>query len=209
VVWPVAWIAGLVLAAGCSRGPARVAAPALNPHAGRDALALYDANGEGKISGEELDKVPALRYALERLDTDGDGGVSAAEIDQRVQTWRESQLGLITVLFQVNLDGAPLEGARLRLDPEPFLGDKLKPAEGVTGPEGSAFVSLAKEDLPDPLLEGVAAGWYRIRITQETNGDPVVPERYKLQTTLGCEIALDADWIRDGVIVLELSSKDS
>ena len=73
------------LLSGCSRGPARVGQPAINPAtAAAEALAAYDTNRDGRIAGTELDASPALKSALARLDANGDGGVSAEEIAERI-----------------------------------------------------------------------------------------------------------------------------
>ena len=50
---------------GCSGEPAPVAMPQIDAQAaGQAAITQYDADGDGKISGKELDRVPSLQYAL-------------------------------------------------------------------------------------------------------------------------------------------------
>jgi hypothetical protein len=192
-------VAGLAVAAvalaagGCSRGPAAVRQPAIDAAAaGRDALARYDADGNGLIAGVELDAAPPLKAALVRLDTDKDGGVSAAEVAERVRAWKAMLTGLASVRCHVTLDGKPLAGARVVLEPEPFLGTHVKPASGETNPFGDVSPSVAPEDLPDPSLPGgVHFGLYRVRISKQVDGRETIPARYNTETVLGQEIAYD------------------
>ena len=51
-----------------------------NPHAGVEAVAMFDRNGDGKLSGDELDRCPGLKAALPRLDPGSTGAVTAKMI---------------------------------------------------------------------------------------------------------------------------------
>jgi hypothetical protein len=187
-------MAAIALAAGgCSRGPAAMRQPAIDAAAaGRDALDRYDTDGNGVIAGTELDAAPSLKAALARLDIDKDGGVSAAEVAERVRAWKAMLTGLASVRCHVTLDGKPLAGARVVLEPEPFLGTHVKAASGDTNPFGDVSPSVAPEDLPDPSLPGgVHFGLYRVRISKEANGRETIPARYNAETVLGQEIAYD------------------
>ena len=179
--------------AGCRRGPATVKQPAIDPAAaGREALSAYDTDGNGTISGQELAASPALEAALKRLDTNGDGGVSADEVAARVKAWKAMRTGLASVRFHVTLDGQPLAGARVALEPESFLGTHVKPASGETNQFGDVSPSVAREDLPDPSLPGgVHFGLYRVRVTKAAGGKETLPARYNTETTLGQEISYD------------------
>lgn len=180
-------------ASGCGRGPAAVRQPAIDADAaGRDALARYDTDGNGVIAGAELDAAPALKAALVRLDADKDGGVSAAEVAERVRAWKAMLTGLASVRCHVTLDGKPLAGARVVLEPEPFLGPHVKAASGETNPFGDVSPSVAPEDLPDPTLPGgVHFGLYRVRISKQADGRETIPARYNTETVIGQEIAYD------------------
>jgi hypothetical protein len=180
-------------ASGCSRGPAAVRQPAIDAAAaGREALARYDTDGNGVIAGAELDAAPPLKVALVRLDTDKDGGVSAAEVAERVRAWKEMRTGLASVRCHVTLDGKPLAGARVVLEPEPFLGTYVRPASGETNPFGDVSPSVAADDLPDPSLPGgVHFGLYRVRISKQRDGRETLPARYNSESILGQEISYD------------------
>src|SRR3954463_12235157 len=133
----------------CNSGPARVGQPAIDAaSAGKKALELYDKDGNGVISGAELTQAPALASALARLDTNSDKGVDAEEIAARVNKWKELRTGLVSVKCRVTLDGRPVEGAQVVFEPEPFLGEGIKPAIGVTNPFGDAAPTVAAEDRP-------------------------------------------------------------
>ena len=194
---------GVGLPIGCSGRPARVHPPTYNAQAGAEAIAAYDANGDGAIADEEFDSVGALRAALKQIDTDGDGRVTAAEIDARVQAWQSTKVAEMPVLCEVTIDGKPLAGAQVTFEPEPFLGDILKPAGGTTEANGNASISLADEHLADPRYPGVACGWYKIRVT---SSEREIPAKYNTQTTLGCEVAINAHWVNHGTVVVKLTS---
>jgi len=195
--------------AGCRRGPATVKQPAIDPAAaGRAALVAYDTDGNGTISGKELDASPPLRAALERLDTNKDGGVSADEVAERVKAWKAMQTGLASWRCRVTLDGQPLTGARVVLEPEPFLGTHIKQASGDTNPFGDVSPSVAREELPDPSLPGgVHFGLYRVRITKAAGGKESLPSRFNAETNLGCEVAYDEPSMKNNDVRIELETK--
>ena len=188
----------VLVAVGC--GPRRVQPPRIDAvAAGRDAIVTYDADGDGALSPAELRQLPgvdAIRY-----DHDSDGQVSAAEIAARVRTWQDERIGLITFQCQVVLNGKPLEGATLRLVPEDFLGDQIKPASGTTGTAGVASVGMAKEHIRSDLrnMDLMHCGIYRVEITHP-NVD--IPSQYNSNTTLGHEVARDTAEMPYTVFVL-------
>jgi hypothetical protein len=201
--------AATLINGGCSRGPAAVRQPVIDPAgSGREALARYDIDGNGVIAGVELDAAPALKAALVRLDTDKDGGISAAEVAERVRAWKAMLTGLASVRCHVTLDGKPLAGARVVLEPEPFLGTSIKPATGETNAFGDVSPSVAPADLPDPSLPGgVHFGLYRVRITKQSNGRETLPARYNSETSLGQEISYDDPGMINNDIRFKLESR--
>jgi len=153
---------------------------------------MYDKNGDGVISGDEFNHAPALKEALPRLDTNGDNGVSADEIAARVIAWKAMQIGMTSFRCHVALDGEPLVGATVTFEPEPFLGEDIKTAIGVTNPFGDAAPAIPKEQRPDPKLPGgIHLGLYKVRISKIVNGKETLPARYNAQTTLGQEVSND------------------
>ncbi len=125
-------ISGIFFAglSGCGR-PAPDA-PQIEPEAmAKKALELYDANGDGKIDGDELNKTPALAFSLKEMDTDKDRALSAAEIQSRLEAWQNSGITLTAPLFMCKIKGKTVKEGTLRLVPEAFLGETYQVAEGT------------------------------------------------------------------------------
>ncbi len=203
-------LASLLLAftASCQRGPAPVKQPSINASsAGKLAMEQYDTNQDGKVAGDELEKAPSLKAALKRLDTDGDGGVSADEVAARVNAWKEMKTAMTGVPCKVTLDGQPVVGATVTLEPESFLGDEVKTASATTNTFGMAGPAIPKEQRPDPTLPGGANfGFYKVRISKVVNGRETIPARYNTETTLGLEVAYDEPGIMKMNVPFDLKS---
>jgi hypothetical protein len=152
--------------------------------AGAAAIERYDKDADAFLSEEELQALPALTLAT--ADKDKDGKVSADEIAERIRLWSDGETGLMTFYCNVTLDGRILEGAEVKLDPEPFLGDAVKPASGVMRSDG-AILKIDPELLPEDLkmMRGVQPGLYKVRITHPS---AKIPARYNTETTLGQEV---------------------
>lgn len=200
-----------VFFAGCGSGSTQHAAKQQYidaSQAGKMAMEMYDKNGDGVVSGPELENSPSLKEALPRLDTNGDKGVSADEVAARVNAWKDLKSGLISGACHVTLDGEPLTGATVVFEPEAFLGDQTKKAEGVTNPYGNAAPTLAKEDRPDPKSpSGAQLGLYLVRISKVVNGKETIPAQYNTQTTLGQELSADDPAIKNNNLQFNLKSK--
>ena len=158
----------------------------------------YDTDGDGVISGEELEKLPSFEKALTRIDHNGDGAVSAEEIANRVREWQSSEIGRMVLTCSVNKGGQPLEGATVTFVPEEFLGDNLQTATGVTDEHGVASVSVP---VADDKIRGVAPGWYRVRITKEGEN---IPAKYNTETILGLEVAPDDEELAERAPIFEI-----
>lgn len=190
--WGLAFMGLFVICVGCSRGPSRVHPPKINASAaGTKAVELFDANKDGKISGEELDKCPGLKAALSRVDTSGTGDVTAGMITTRIKVWQKSRTGRMSFSCQVKKNGRPLQGAEVKFVPESFLGENIKEAIGTTDRNGMAMINI-----PGVTPPGVAPGMYRVEITK--NGVNI-PAKYNTETILGQEVASDAQDIQEGV----------
>ena len=190
-------IAGFALAfvvlviAGCTNRPGRVYPPDYSSSAGADAIAAFDTNKDGKISGAELDKCPGVKAALARLDPSGKGEVTADMITARIQAWKDSRTGRTSFSCSVTQNGRPLVGADVKLVPEKFLGDYVKTAVGKTDQNGMAMISI-----PGITPPGIAPGLYRVEITKSGVN---IPAKYNKDTILGVEIAQDAAELQEGV----------
>jgi hypothetical protein len=203
-------VTSLLLAANtsCQRGPAVVKQPSISPSsAGKLAMEQYDTNHDGKVAGDELEKAPSLKVALPRLDTDGDGAVSADEVAARVNAWKEMRTGMTTVPCHVTLDGQPLAGAKVTLEPEAFLGDEIKTAFGTTDQFGTVAPSIPKDQRPDPKLPGGAHfGLYKVLISKIVNGKETIPARYNTETILGQEVSYDDPGMKSNNILYALKT---
>lgn len=181
-------IASCLLAlAGCSWNSGRFAAPKVDPDsAAADAIELYDANADGAISGEELQRCPGMLSKLAAYDANQDGAVDQAEIALRLAELLKHRTGATELDCTVTYRGRPLGGATVLLEPEPYLGDEVKPAEGVTAPSGVARLSIAPEFIPEHLrrLKAVHYGTFKVRITHPSIP---LPARYNSQSQLGYE----------------------
>ncbi len=192
-VWFI--VVGLAAApiASCSNAPGRVEAPSIDARgSANQALELYDADGDGFLAAEELDKVPGLKAALATLDTDHDGKVSAAEIADRIRSWQGSQIGIARVLCSVTMDGRPLADATVTFEPETFLGSEIQAGSGPTDTIGAAYPRIPKDKRPTPdTPPGLQLGFYRVKVSKLVNGKESIPAIYNEHTTLGQQIAPD------------------
>jgi hypothetical protein len=167
----------LTVVLGCHSKPPRTPQAKYPNDAGQKAMEKYDTNKDGKLSGAELGRCPALTAALAKIDTAGDGTITADKIDARIAKWVESKTASARVFFIVRRNGKPFRGAVVKLVPEPYLGNEVSEITGETADGGAAMVAGAP-------------GFYRVEITK---AGEKVPARYNTQTTLGQELALDAE----------------
>jgi hypothetical protein len=178
-----------VIGCGGDRGdpywPPRIDAVA----AGRAAIAEYDTNGDGKISGAELDRCPGVKAAIHQIDPSGNGAVTSETIKARIQAWRDSKLGRMFVKCRVVHNGRPVPSAEVKFVPEEFLGPIVPTASGTTDKNGVAIMSYRRVAGEPP---GVAPGFYRIEIIKRGAN---IPAKYNTESILGLEIAMDADWM--------------
>ena len=162
--------------------------------AGAEAIKLYDTNHDGKLSGEELDKCPGVKAAIDQIDPSGKGEITADMIAARIKQWQASKVARMPMICRVLHDGQPLAGAEVKFVPEKFLGKHLKPATGVTNDYGVAMVSIATKGPSDP--PGIAPGLYRVEITK---AGEKIPAKYNTDTILGQEAAQDAPAFVKGI----------
>ncbi len=162
------------------------------------AMEAYDKNSDGFIAGKELDQSPAIKSAMQRIDTNGDGQVSAEEVQGIIENWLNDVVVVMAVRCVVTLDDEPLDGATVTFDPEPFLGNVLPAATGVTN-KGKATMAVPQELRQDPTLAHPNIGMYLVRISKIEGGQELIPARYNTNTTLGIEVARRAVWMPNAV----------
>ena len=207
---PVLLLAALlaIASASCNSGPAAIKPPSINASAaGSKAMELYDKNGDGVVSGAELDQAPALKAAMATLDTNNDKGVSAGEVADRVKSWQANPAALTGVRAKVTLDGQPLSGAEVTFEPDACLGDDIKLAKATTGVYGDVSPVIPPELRPSENHPGgVQLGLYIVRITKSIGGKETIPARYNTKTTLGQEVAYDDPAFKNRNIAFALKS---
>jgi hypothetical protein len=169
---------------GCTGESTVVADPGLDPAVVTDrTLKEYDANGDKKLSRDELKKSPGLFSAIEVVDSNRDGSISSDELKAVLQDVLQG--ALVELSCTVTLAGVPLQGATVELVPESFLPDTITPASGVTDRDGNTYLSVGAKELPAQLrdkLKGVHCGIYRVIVTHPS---AAIPARYNTQTELG------------------------
>jgi hypothetical protein len=186
-------IAALV---GCSRGPGRFEAPEVDPEsAAAKAMELYDANDDAALSKEELAKCPGILAQIKTYDQNGNGAVEPDEISSRLAELLKYRTGATGLNALVLYNGRPLGGATVVLEPEPYLGDQVQKAEGVTDGAGSTDVGIPQEFVPEHLrrIKCVHYGTFKVRITHPT---VELPAKYNTATELGYETKPGDPYVR-------------
>src|SRR5690606_16850848 len=85
-------------------------------------------------------------------------------------------------------NGRPLSDATVTLVPEAFLGDSVKPAQGVTDSTGTAHLRISD----DPDEAGVHLGYFRVEVSKKgPDGKELIPERFNAHTEVGAEVTPD------------------
>jgi hypothetical protein len=149
------------------------------------AVSKYDSNGDQKLSREELKLSPGLLAAINLLDRNGDGSISSDELKAMLLEIEQQQAALVEIPCTVTRNNRPLAGAKVELVPETFLGNAIKPASGITDRDGTTYLSVDAEELPEALrnrVKGVHCGIYRVVVTHPSVN---VPVKYNTQTELG------------------------
>jgi hypothetical protein len=172
-----------------------VAPPTYDPAcSARVALAEFDADHDGTLTGSELDPCPGLRAAAARVDTNGDKKLSGDELKSRFASYAAAPFAATGVAVRVLLNGSPVVGATVTFTPERCLGESALGGTGTTDDRGVTTLTRA-DGVP-----GLAAGVYRVSVS---GGG--VPSDYSVRPLLGHEVSADP---RGGSPVeLKLSSR--
>jgi hypothetical protein len=178
----------LIALAGCPSSPSRLSAPTIAGDAAAAAIKKCDANGDGAIGGDELNKAPSIKAAVKRIDANNDGKVTADEIDERIAVWKKSGIAITRAVAWVRQGGRPLADVDVTFIPEDFLGPNLKPVVSKTDTSGAAYLQISGK----PEERGIALGFYRVELSKKgADGKDTIPARYNSETTLGAEITPD------------------
>ena len=143
---------------GCfgPRRSKRLKAPSYDTQAiANAAMKQYDLNGDGQISGDELDKAPSIKYAFPNMTS-----VTLTEIANRVRIWKESRIGLQIASVKFVKDGKPVDGAEATVSSEDFMGGKKIQFSDTTNVSGVITLTAPNED----NLPGVPCGFYKIEV---------------------------------------------
>ena len=166
--------------------------------AAQAAIAQYDTNHDGVISGDELDKCPALKAAAKRYSNGGDGKITADSLASQIAKWKGiASMSLCVVA--VDLDGKPLDGATVTADPETFLGPQFKPATGKTDKTGRAKLKVSGKP-------GAYFALYKVRVSKMVDGKETIPARYNTNTTLGMDFTPGAPQMQKFAYKFDLKS---
>lgn len=186
----------ILIFAGCSRTPGRFEAPDVNTEsAAVQAIELYDSNGDKALDKKELAKCPGILSKIDLYDQNTNGGVEQSEIAQRLSDLLKYGTGGTGLTAQVSLNGSPLRGAIVVLEPEPFLGDEVQTAQGITDGAGWATLGIPPEYVPERLrhLKSVHYGTFKVRVTHPTIA---IPAKYNTETQLGYETEPGNPYVR-------------
>lgn len=195
--------AGLAAWCGCScsRVPSAPERPKLSPaDAAQKAMAEYDANGDTFLTLTELEKSPPLLWSMERIDVNQDDMLTATEIAARIESWEKAPVIIVGGHVQFTLDGQPLAGATVTLEPEKFLGPAYQSETSQTNQFGETSFQGSQEQ-----YSGIYLGFYRLRVSKKVGGQETIPAKYNTETTLGFEAADDIPGL--GVTQFDLTSR--
>jgi hypothetical protein len=167
-LWMLVAAESVFVFAGCDiASKSSVALPNVSPgEAALGAIRLYDADGNGSLSGAELEACPAMSVALKEYDNDGDNQISQEEVAGRIAELFPQSVGLLTVDCVVTHQGRPLSGATVTFTPEKFLGESIQTAVGTTDHNGAVSPSIPSDALPAHLKNEklMQPGIYRVEV---------------------------------------------
>lgn len=196
-------LAALLFVFGCLHRPSTFVMPDVDPQEATDAaFTLYDADGDGSLSGSELEQCPGLRDAIQLYDADGSGSISKEEMQNRITAWKSGP-AMMTLECRVTLDGRPLPDAVVEFVPEEYLQEWLHTASGTSMNNGAASIAVPAELLPSThkRIRAIYPGVYKIKITHPNKS---IPPKYNTESTLGREISRETN--SDPVMPLPLKS---
>jgi hypothetical protein len=160
-----------------------------NPaQAAKLAMEDYDADGDGLITDVESEKCPALKSAFKRIDTDGDQSINSQEFEARIDYFVNADATIISGSVEIKKNSQPVPDATVTFTPERFMGNLIKPSNGVTDANGIAYMSGQEANFP-----GIYLGYYRVYVSKIEGGKETIDAKYNTETTLGYEATDDLE----------------
>ncbi len=159
----------LLVSTGCSGKPARVPLAKINyANAARLAIEKLDRDGDRELVASEIKSCPALLAAIQSIDTENNGSIAQDELESYLRQMQSNKVSMVRWKLRVLVDGKPLSGAVVTLEPADFLLPGVLPAEGVTDESGLVSLSVAKEHRPSPNAYVVHCGLYNATVSQNS-----------------------------------------
>lgn len=174
---------------GCSGRPARIPLAEIDyDEAASKAITDLDRDGDSRITRQEAAGSPAIAVAFVRVDSDTDGTLTESEIASYLRSLQDGGVAMVSWTLQVMLDGKPLKGATVTLQPAEFLQPGVLPAEGVTDARGLVTLSVDEKHRPAPHARVLHCGLYNVRVSKRSGDEELVPDRYREEPSLGVEV---------------------
>ncbi len=162
------------------------------------AFELFDKNSDGFIDDAEVQSAPGLAEGMVRVDANSDGKISPEEITDRINSWNESVLSLVSPELVLKFNGRIVPGALITFEPEPFLAEWLEEKRVWSNQFGTVTPQISRE------LPGMYMGYYRVKVSKEMGGKERIPPEYNEQTQLGVEFCTDRPIEENFLIELNL-----
>lgn len=158
----------ILVTMGCGSGkPAPVIGPAYDPGTiSSKAMELYDKDGDGKLSADELKACPSMLYSLKSIDSNADGSIDANEIKARIQAWIDMKVALTCPIVKFQAKNGKLAkdviGKNVTLTPDPMMGDLLKTTDPIAVDENGQCNPSTPGNQDG--LGGMSYGFYNVKI---------------------------------------------
>lgn len=198
----VATVLAAVSLPGCTGRPARVPLADIDYDASaRAAIATYDANGDDSLGRVELIGCPALVAAFDHIDSDGDAQLGGGEIADYLRRLQEGGVAMVSWTLRIMVDGKPVEGAHVSLEPADFLHPGMLPAEGVTDKQGLVTLAVAEEHRPAPHARVLHCGLYNAHVSPPRGKTKDVSAADTGQQAFGVEVRPEGQGDYTGAVI--------
>lgn len=170
---------------GCTGRPSRVSLAKIDyANAARLAIEKFDQDGDQKLNASELESCPALLVAIQNVDTENNGSIAQDELENYLRQMQSRRVSMVRWKLRVLVDGKPLSGATVALEPAGFLMPGVLPAEGVTDESGLVSLSVAEEHRPSPNAHVVHCGLYNATVSKKNTSQ----DNIALNQSFGIEV---------------------